>query len=44
MRFDQIFHHKHDIHFLYGKLSTKLLKEAAKANFKFMFTKKVFIA
>ena len=44
MRFDQIFHHKHDIYFLYGKLSTKLLKEAAKANFKFMFTKKGLIA
>ena len=37
-RLDQINDHKHDV-FLYGKLSTKLLSQAANKNTKFMFTK-----
>ena len=37
-RFDQISNHKHDIH-LYGKLSPKLLEQAASKNTKFMLTK-----
>ena len=38
MQFNQISDHKHDI-YLYGKLSTKLLAQAAYENTKFMFTK-----
>ena len=37
-RFDQISNHKHDI-YLYGKLSNRLLAQAANKNTKFMFTK-----
>ena len=36
--FGQINDHKHDI-YLHGKLSTKLLAQAANKNSKFMFTK-----
>ena len=35
-RFDQISDHKHDI-YLYGKLSTKLLAQAANKNTKLVF-------
>ena len=38
MQFDQISDHKHGI-YLYGKLYTKLLGQAANKNIKFMFTK-----
>ena len=37
-RFDQISDHKHEIH-LYGKLSTKLLMQAANESTEFMLTK-----
>ena len=37
-RFDQISSHKHDRH-LNGKLSTKILAQAANKNIKFMFMK-----
>ena len=37
-RFDEISDHEHDI-YLNGKLSTKLLAQAASKNSKFMYTK-----
>ena len=37
-RFDQISDHKHEI-YLYGKISTKLLAQAANKNTNFRFTK-----
>ena len=39
MRFDQISQHKYDIYYLFGKISTKLLVQAANKNTNFMFTK-----
>ena len=40
MRFDQISNHKHDI-YLYGKLSTKLLVQAANKNTKILYLQKL---
>ena len=40
MRFDQISNHKHDI-YLYGKLSAKLLVQAANKNTKILYLQKL---